>query len=464
MQSFHVIVVISWIGVAITNVICHATSVKEILELINEQQNDSSARTKRQITSGFRANSGTGALNLDRDFQLKVCENDYDDIGLCLPPNGECKATRGVNIGSCQFSATKQNGVCCQHLPCSVPEVRRPELEAILELGLRNQVDLRATLNMIDFSKVSPVQIPAIVETCGLRGPLQSPNPRGNSITFRHHLSAKLGRDGQIINGLPSTSNVPWMLALWIRTGKPGRDIATCGAALVSSSYAITAAHCVENKNMDYVLRGGSNLNHLDSRRSVQMEIDWIRVHPKFNPFNFEHDIALIRFERPVRFTRNLFPVCLPPPPSVLFPTGGELLTDYIDDEVTVHGWGCLDENCRVGINVPTLLQEASLSIVSNDLAMCWFQNDSVTAGAREYIPSKLFLVGGDADGSPSTCTGDSGSPIVRQKRTGFGGFRRQWEVIGLVSWSKGCGRRFRPSVWTRVETFVHWIVKNMNS
>ena len=30
------------------------------------------------------------------------CQNPYRDIGLCLPA-GECKATRGVTIGSCQF-------------------------------------------------------------------------------------------------------------------------------------------------------------------------------------------------------------------------------------------------------------------------------------------------------------------------------------------------------------------------
>ena len=34
--------------------------------------------------------------------------------------------------------------------------------------------------------------------------------------------------------------------------------------------------------------------------------------------------------------------------------------------------------------------------------------------------------------------------------------------MIGLVSWSKGCGRRFRPSVWTRVETHVTWILETI--
>ena len=31
--------------------------------------------------------------------------------------------------------------------------------------------------------------------------------------------------------------------------------------------------------------------------------------------------------------------------------------------------------------------------------------------------------------------------------------------MIGLVSWSKGCGRKFRPSVWTRMEAYTNWIL-----
>ena len=96
----------------------------------------------------------------------------------------------------------------------------------------------------------------------------------------RQDQSAIVGRDGHIINGHTAISNgklliivqydfsrfelfnnlrcpfkVPWMLALWIRTGEPGKDIPTCGAALISSEYALTAAHCVGNKNTNFFLR-----------------------------------------------------------------------------------------------------------------------------------------------------------------------------------------------------------------
>ena len=93
--------------------------------------------------------------------------------------------------------------------------------------------------------------------------------------------------------------------------------------------------------------------------------------------------------------------------------------------------------------------------------------NDSKQFGTTEYIPRRVFLVGGDESGSRTTCRGDSGSPVVRFRRPasapdGGGGGGGRWEVIGIVSWSRGCGRRFRPSVWTRMESFVEWVAAKM--
>ncbi len=85
------------------------------------------------------------------------------------------------------------------------------------------------------------------------------------------------------------------------------------------------------------------------------------------------------------------------------------------------------------------------------------FMNDSVSSGSSEYVPSGAFVTAGFADGSASTCLGDSGSPAVR-----ISPVDGDPEVIGLVSWSRGCGRPFRPSVWTRVETHVGWVTRVM--
>ena len=68
-----------------------------------------------------------------------------------------------------------------------------------------------------------------------------------------------LDRHGQIIGGWKAMWNVPWMLALWIVTaGKLGGsrgEVPACGAALISSTHAITAAHCVNDPTLKLVLR-----------------------------------------------------------------------------------------------------------------------------------------------------------------------------------------------------------------
>jgi len=185
------------------------------------------------------------------------------------------------------------------------------------------------------------------------------------------------------------------------------------------------------------------------------MEVEKIVLHPQFNPFTFENDIAVITLKREIRPSQDLFPICLPPP------VRNDEMTDYSGVDVAITGWGCKQEHCKLEES-PTVLQETVMTAIPNDLAMCWFMNDSVKEGTAEYIPKKLFIVGGDESGSTTTCHGDSGSPVVHPVHSSMFGTR--YEVIGLVSWSKGCGRPFRPSVWTRVETFVTWVLEQMRA
>ena len=169
-----------------------------------------------------------------------------------------------------------------------------------------------------------------------------------------------------------------------------------------------------------------------------------IIVHEKFNRIKLENDIAIIKLSTSIKFRPGLSPICLPSLPSPKL------------DFVTIAGWGCVHERCR-SREIPTILREAVLPVIPNDVAMCWFMRDSVTKGVAEYIPGKLFIVGGDDSGMKSTCKGDSGSPVSR-----INALTGRFEIIGIVSWSKGCGRNFRPSVWTRVENYLPWIRKHL--
>ena len=68
-------------------------------------------------------------------------------------------------------------------------------------------------------------------------------------------------------------------------------------------------------------------------------------VHPKYNFFTYEYDLALVRLEEPVQFMPNIVPICLPASDDLLVGENG-----------TVTGWGRLSE----GGTLPDLLQQVS--------------------------------------------------------------------------------------------------------
>lgn len=75
------------------------------------------------------------------------------------------------------------------------------------------------------------------------------------------------------------------------------------------------------------------------AERSVARKI----VHPKYNFFTYEYDLALVQLDKAIEFAPHIRPICLP--------TTDDLLTGR---NATVTGWGRLSE----GGTLPSILQE----------------------------------------------------------------------------------------------------------
>ena len=73
--------------------------------------------------------------------------------------------------------------------------------------------------------------------------------------------------------------------------------------------------------------------------RSISKKV----VHPKYNFFTFEYDLALVKLESPLTFAPHISPVCLPATDELL-----------IGENATVTGWGRLSD----GGTLPSVLQE----------------------------------------------------------------------------------------------------------
>ncbi|XP_055549758.1 serine proteinase stubble isoform X1 [Wyeomyia smithii] len=209
-----------------------------------------------------------------------------------------------------------------------------------------------------------------------------------------------------------------------------------CGGAVINDNWIVTAGHCVDDLLTSQIrIRVGEyDFSHVQEQlpyteRAVAKKV----VHPKYNFFTYEFDLALVKLEQPLIFAPHISPICLPGTDDLL-----------IGENATVTGWGRLSE----GGTLPSVLQEVSVPIVSNDRCKTMF----LRAGRHEFIPD-IFLCAGHETGGQDSCQGDSGGPLQVKGKDGH------YFLAGIISWGIGCAEANLPGVCTRISKFVPWIL-----
>ncbi|XP_060525227.1 trypsin-1-like [Cylas formicarius] len=231
----------------------------------------------------------------------------------------------------------------------------------------------------------------------------------------------------RIVGGRPTGVNVyPWVARI-VYDGH-----FHCGASLVSESFVLTAAHCVRRlkRSKIRVILGDHDQSTTDDVPAKMRAVAAVIRHRNFDSDTYNHDIALLKLRKPVEFSKNIRPVCLP------------TVTDPAGIMGTVVGWGRTTE----GGMLPNIVQEVEVPILS--LAQC---------RAMKYRASRItsyMLCAGK--GSMDSCQGDSGGPLL--VHTGD-----KYEVVGIVSWGVGCGRPGYPGVYTRVWKYNNWLKLNID-
>ncbi|XP_014477083.1 PREDICTED: venom serine protease-like [Dinoponera quadriceps] len=227
----------------------------------------------------------------------------------------------------------------------------------------------------------------------------------------------------RIVGGEETGINEYPMMAGLVDSGK--REL-YCGATIISENYVVTAAHCVEEKNLSKigVLVGDHDVTTGDDTSAAKLYLmQGCTIHPYYK--DILNDIAVCQIVGKIQYSARVGPVCLP---------FQHRCDSFGGSIVKALGWGLLE----FGGTKATTLQGVNLNVIS--LQKCKNYYNVTNYHICTFTPEK------------DACQMDSGGPLLWKNPT-----THNIVLTGIISAGMGCGSGI-PSVNTRAGAYVDWI------
>ncbi|XP_069490831.1 trypsin-like [Ambystoma mexicanum] len=228
--------------------------------------------------------------------------------------------------------------------------------------------------------------------------------------------------DDRIIGGYDCTPHSqPWQVYFTYNGQR------WCGGTLINEYWIISAAHCYKQPKTLVAHLGEHNV--LEEEGTEQhIQVDKAYQHFYYNEYYMDNDFMMVKLDTPAKFNQYVQPIKM----ASRCPAEGS--------QCLVSDWGNL---LSTDVQYPAVLQCLGVPVLSE--AIC-------KASYPSQITKNMFCAG-YLEGGKDSCQGDSGGPLTCDG-----------ELMGVVSWGKGCAQKNYPGVYTKMCNFVTWaenIVEN---
>lgn len=235
----------------------------------------------------------------------------------------------------------------------------------------------------------------------------------------------------------------PWAAAIYQRNPRDAtKKSFICGGSILNRRFIITAAHCVVRYEgtlapEEFSVKVGA---HDLKVSGTFYDVAAVMPHENYRAWRRYNDIAIFKLTQDLDFSDPAVrPVCMP--------TEDMDKNDYVDELVTLVGWGTTAFQGDIAKN----LMEVEVPVVSNEECNA---NYSSIEGSTLAYPDGInhnFICAGLPEGGKDSCQGDSGGPLMYF-------LEGAWYQFGVVSFGYKCAEPGYPGVYTRVSNFLKWI------